>query len=77
MFHFSVPSCTEFHVSETVTWCTCLSQGNGVPPDLGDKLCHLSLEALDVLALVGTGVVQDQLCHPLPLRNRLNSTIRT
>lgn len=58
-----------------MTGCTCLAQGNGVPPDLGHKLCHLSLEALDVLALVGTGVVQDQLCHPLPLRK--NSTTRT
>ncbi|KAI1238812.1 hypothetical protein IHE44_0011902 [Lamprotornis superbus] len=50
--------------------------GNGVPPDLGHKFCHLSLEALNVLALVGTGMVEDQLCHPLPLGNRLNSTIR-
>lgn len=77
LFQFSVPSCTEFQVSETVPWCTCLSQGNGVPPDLGHKFCHLSLEALDVLALVGPGMVEDQLCYPLPLRNKLNSTIRT
>lgn len=72
-----MPHCTELQVGEDVTWCTCLSQGNGVPPELGHEFCHVSLEPLNVLALVGTGVVEDQLCHPLPLRNKLKSTIRT
>lgn len=44
-----------------------LSQGNGVPPDLGHQFCHLSFESLDILALVSTGMMKDQFCHSLPL----------